>query len=155
MFLKKCNPVKSRTQILSLGLFTKSPISAQTKAIVPKAVIWSSVWSEFASLCELRIRTNLIFIQRGESAFWCQKRVTTRIAEEVSRNLTLKRLYASDNYSFSVKKVWCLFLSILSTLFQNYSLNEMMNGLKKLSETVKNEHCIDERGKPKDSHFFT
>lgn len=43
---KKCSPVKSGTQILSLGLFTKSPISNQTKAIVPKAVIWSSsvIW---------------------------------------------------------------------------------------------------------------
>lgn len=62
--LKKCNPVRSQTQILSLGLFTKSSISNQTKAIVPKAVIWFSVWSEFASLCELRTRISLIFIQR-------------------------------------------------------------------------------------------
>lgn len=54
----------------------------------------------------------------------------TRIAGEVSRNLTLRRLYAFDNYSFFVKKICCLFLSILSTLFQNYVLGEM-NGFKK------------------------
>lgn len=40
----------------------------------------------------------------------------------------------------------------LSTLFQNYSPSEM-NGLKNLSEIVKNEPCIDERGKSKDSHL--
>lgn len=135
--LKKCNPVKSWTQILSLGLFTKSPISIQTKAIVPKAVIWSSVWSEFASLCELRIRINLIFIQSEKNSCWCQKRMTIRIAEEVSRNLTVRRLQASDNYSFSVRKVWYLFLSILSILFQNYFWGEK-NSFKKLSENMKN-----------------
>lgn len=37
-----------------------------------------------------------------------RKKMTTRIAEEVSRNLTLTRFYTSDNYSFSVKKVWCI-----------------------------------------------
>ena len=63
---KKCNPVKSQTQILSFERYTKCPLSNQTKAIVPKAVIWSSVWSEFASLWKLRIRMNLIFIQRGK-----------------------------------------------------------------------------------------
>lgn len=76
--------------------------------------------------------------------------MTTTIAEEVSRNLTLRRLCALDNYSFSVKKIWCLFLSILSTLFQNYSLG-LKNDLKNLSEMVKNEHCI--RRKQKGAHF--
>lgn len=79
----------------------------------------------------------------------------TRIAGEVSRNLTLRRLYAFDNYSFFVKKVCCLFLSILSTLFQNYALGEM-NGLKKkLSQIMKNEQWIDERRKQKGSQFST
>ena len=55
--------------------------------------------------------------------------MTTRIAEEVSRNLTQRRLYASDNYSFSAKKIWCLSY-FLTTLFQNYSLGEK-NDLKK------------------------
>lgn len=72
-------------------------------------------------------------------------------AEEVSGNLTPERLHASDNHSFSVKWVWCLFLSILPVLFQNDSLSET-NGLEKLSEIVKNEQCIDARGKPRDSH---
>lgn len=39
-------PSKISNPILSLELYTKCPISNQTKAIVPKAVIWSSVWSE-------------------------------------------------------------------------------------------------------------
>lgn len=135
-----------------LGLFTEFPISTQTKAIVPKAVIWRSVWSEFASLCELRIRTNLVFIQRGKMLGWWQKRLTTRITEEVSRNDTEKDL-CSDNYSFSVKKLWFFFLSILSTLFQNHCLSEK-NGLKNLSGIMKNEHCIDER-RHKGSPFST
>lgn len=63
---KKCDPVKSQTQILSSEWYTKCPISNQPKVIVPKAVIWSSVWSEFASLRKLRIRMNLIFTQRGK-----------------------------------------------------------------------------------------
>lgn len=72
--------------------------------------------------------------------------MTTGIVEEVSKNSTLRRFYASDNYSFSVKKVWCLFLTILTTLFQTYSPGEK-NGLKKLTEIMKNEQCIDERKK--------
>lgn len=85
--------MKSQTQILSLGLFTKSPISNQTKAIVSKAVIWSSVWSEFASLCELRIRTEPdIYPKWGEMLSDARKEWQPRIAEEVGRNLTLKRL---------------------------------------------------------------
>ena len=127
---KKCNPVKSQTQIPSFELYTKWLISNRTKAIVPKPVIWSSMWSEFASLWKLRIRMKLILIQRRKKkACWCWKRMTTRIAEEVSRNLTQRRLYASDNYSFSVKKIWCL-PYFLTTLFQNYSLGEK-NDLKK------------------------
>lgn len=138
----------------TLGLFTKSLISNQTKAIVPKAVIWSSVWSEFTSLCELRMRINLIFIQRGRKTVADARKEWTRIAGEISRNLTLRRLYAYDNYSFFVKKVYCLFLSILSTLFQNYFLGEM-NGLKKLSQIMKSEQYIDERRKEKGLHFST
>lgn len=77
---KKCSPVKSGTQILSLGLFTKSPISNQTKAIVPKAVIWSSsvIW-----ICKLMWIENQnkpgIYPKGGGRAFWCQKRRTTRM----------------------------------------------------------------------------
>lgn len=77
--------------------------------------------------------------------------MTTRVSEEVSRNLTLRRIYASDNYSFSVEKIWCLFQSILSTLFQNYSLGE--NTTQKLSGIMKNEQHTNERRRHKDSPF--
>lgn len=78
--------------------------------------------------------------------------MTTRISEEVSRNLTLRRIYASDNYSFFVKKIWCLFLSILSTLFQNYSLGE--NTAQRLSGIIKNEQRTDERRSIKVHHLL-
>jgi hypothetical protein len=106
--LKKCNPVKSWTRVLSLGLYTKSPISNQTKAIVPKAVIWSSVWSEFASWCELRLTINLIFIQREKSA--TKEKSDNPNSWRGQQKVDIEK--PSDNYSSPAKKVWRLFLLI-------------------------------------------
>lgn len=73
--------MKCRNQILSLGLFTKSPISSQTKAIVPKAVIlvFSMIW-----ICKpvwIENQNKADIYPKRKNACWWQKRMTTRISE--------------------------------------------------------------------------
>lgn len=129
VFLKKCNPVKSQTQIPSFELYTKWPISNRTKAIVKASnLVFSVIWICKPMETENQNETDT-YPKEKRSACWCRKRTTTRTAEEVSRNLPQRSLYASDNYSFSVKKIWCLSY-FLTTLFQNYSLGAK-NDLKK------------------------
>lgn len=147
---KKCNQVKAQAQILSLRLFTKSLISNQTKAIVPKAVIWSSViWICKAMWIENQNKMD-IYPKGEENACGWQKRMTTRIAEGVSRNLKLRRLYASDNYSFPIKRFGAFFYPSVHLISK--SLFWWEEWPQRTFRNAKNELCINERGKPKGLH---
>ena len=126
---KKCNPVKSQTQIPSFELYTKWLISNRTKAIVPKPVIWSSVWSEFASLWKLRIRMKLILIQRRKkkSLLVLEKNDNQNSWRGQQKLDTEKALCFGQLFLFCQK-------DLVPSLFSHHLISKLLFGWEKWSQ---------------------
>ena len=126
---KKCNPVKSQTQIPSFELYTKWPISNRTKATVPKPVIWSSVWSEFASLWKQN-----------------QNETDTYPKEEKNKCFLVPEKYDNQNswrgqQKLDTEKALCfgqLFLfcqkDLVPSLFSHHLISKLLSGWEKWSQ---------------------